>query len=623
MTQLDYVRKVFSIKQMLKCVLLFTFPVFIGLSAYSQKVDSADYYYNKTISILTGFYGEEYIPLESEFYSEDNHKWVDTVRVNLIIETCKKALSFTSPESKKRTATLNFILGEIYYKKVANTKATHYFEKARKGFEELGLKWELARADYELGEAYLGRGLGERAVRHFDAAYAYYYEVRDSIELAYIEYNYGLLARRRQDVKESLVHFERCLEFGKQMNDTVFMIWGLFGISLDLIQQDKFDESVEHLIQARDLAYQTHNTTDLTSIFNTLGESYYHLGKYPLAIDYYQLGLDNADKINYRYEKCNAFIGMAEVKLAQKKFNEAEKYGLQGYRMALEFGDLDFQSYVTSVLSELYEATNSPEKALEYYKLHTAIDDSILNQKTIEELANADIKHKALLAEAEKEQAGKELALSRQLNINANYRIYALTISIIGVVILLVFIVIYYRYRISKRNLREEQAKRAYIEEKQKLAEEKKELRQNLEFKKKETMEMASLLSYKNEFARQMVDVIAEILGKRELDKITSSLVELKFQLIQHIKSTNNLDIVFENIEVLQQEFYEKVRAINSEVTRKELFLSSLIRLGIDAKEMAGILGVSENTVRTYRYRLKKKLRLEDEIDLNEYIQDL
>ncbi|MEJ7684517.1 MAG: hypothetical protein WKG06_43050 [Segetibacter sp.] len=54
-----------------------------------------------------------------------------------------------------------------------------------------------------------------------------------------------------------------------------------------------------------------------------------------------------------------------------------------------------------------------------------------------------------------------------------------------------------------------------------------------------------------------------------------------------------------------------------------ELRLLILTKLNLSAREMANMLGISIDAIRKSRYRLRKKLNLEEESNLEELIQQV
>ena len=77
-------------------------------------------------------------------------------------------------------------------------------------------------------------------------------------------------------------------------------------------------------------------------------------------------------------------------------------------------------------------------------------------------------------------------------------------------------------------------------------------------------------------------------------------------------------DITFKKI------FFAKIlKDYKPDLSNYELKLCALIRLNLNMKEMATILGISAESVKTARYRLRKKLALSREENLIDFIMTL
>ncbi|WPR73367.1 tetratricopeptide repeat protein [Algoriphagus sp. NG3] len=71
----------------------------------------------------------------------------------------------------------------------------------------------------------------------------------------------------------------------------------------------------------------------------------------------------------------------------------------------------------------------------------------------------------------------------------------------------------------------------------------------------------------------------------------------------------------------LNENFYEKIRALHPNLKPYDLKICALIKLDFSGKEIARLLGISPESANTSRYRLRKKLELKTEDNLTEYIQ--
>lgn len=76
-------------------------------------------------------------------------------------------------------------------------------------------------------------------------------------------------------------------------------------------------------------------------------------------------------------------------------------------------------------------------------------------------------------------------------------------------------------------------------------------------------------------------------------------------------------------VEQVHQHFFTKLNLTFSNLTPAEVRLITLIKLKFSIKESAAMLGISADSVRKARYRLRKKLSLEEENSLEELIDDI
>jgi AraC family chitin signaling transcriptional activator len=85
----------------------------------------------------------------------------------------------------------------------------------------------------------------------------------------------------------------------------------------------------------------------------------------------------------------------------------------------------------------------------------------------------------------------------------------------------------------------------------------------------------------------------------------------------EHIK-------VFEaNFERVHYEFFNELKAYFPDLTQKELRLCAFVRMNLTNKEIASILNISVRGVETARYRLRKRLSLNHEEDMAEFLEKL
>jgi DNA-binding CsgD family transcriptional regulator len=69
--------------------------------------------------------------------------------------------------------------------------------------------------------------------------------------------------------------------------------------------------------------------------------------------------------------------------------------------------------------------------------------------------------------------------------------------------------------------------------------------------------------------------------------------------------------------------FFEKLYQESNTLNNNDTRFCAYIRMGLTTKEIAQLMGISAGSVQKARYRLKKKLELEKEVNLIEYISNL
>ena len=71
------------------------------------------------------------------------------------------------------------------------------------------------------------------------------------------------------------------------------------------------------------------------------------------------------------------------------------------------------------------------------------------------------------------------------------------------------------------------------------------------------------------------------------------------------------------------KDFFKKVKEIHPELTSNDLRLCVYLRMNLSSKEIAPLLNISHRSVEIKRYRLRKKINLSRDINLNGYFIDL
>ncbi|MEO6348625.1 MAG: tetratricopeptide repeat protein [Aquaticitalea sp.] len=117
--------------------------------------------------------------------------------------------------------------------------------------------------------------------------------------------------------------------------------------------------------------------------------------------------------------------------------------------------------------------------------------------------------------------------------------------------------------------------------------------------------------------------------GKMEVYKTSdqSNQKVILNDLEQVIKNKITFDkdttLFFQRLDKLSDAFYSQLMTNYPNLSKNEIQLCSLIRLKMDSRSIATLQNITNASLNTSRYRLRKKLELSDDVNLDDFIQQL
>jgi len=122
---------------------------------------------------------------------------------------------------------------------------------------------------------------------------------------------------------------------------------------------------------------------------------------------------------------------------------------------------------------------------------------------------------------------------------------------------------------------------------------------------------------------KHIVKSLDELERVRDINQIKSEIYRIKKNIAMHVDSEQRWESFENHFDLVQSDFYKTVKERYSTLTMVDLELCAYLRLEMSTKEIARQLNLSVRGVETRKYRLKKKLELEKDQDLNKFINTL
>lgn len=145
-------------------------------------------------------------------------------------------------------------------------------------------------------------------------------------------------------------------------------------------------------------------------------------------------------------------------------------------------------------------------------------------------------------------------------------------------------------------------------------------LQQELELKKRDLTDMVLFNRHRKEITEEL---LAELQEAARADDTTTRLKKLIQDLRSRSQAAESLDLVGDNIEQVNKAFFEKLAEEFPELSKGERNLCGLLRMNLSTKDIAQMRRVEPDSVKMAKKRLRKKLGLEPEADLYQFMQKI
>ncbi|MCW3085245.1 MAG: hypothetical protein JWP12_2611 [Bacteroidetes bacterium] len=325
----------------------------------------------------------------------------------------------------------------------------------------------------------------------------------------------------------------------------------------------------------------------------------------------YRRAMHIADSTGNQQGKVIALLGLARWEAVVGKKDSASILSGLAQQTAAALKD---KSFYLKVLEQQYafkKKDGDYQSALHYREEINTVKDTIYSEDKRKLAKSLEVQFNV----AEKDR--KLVILQKEKDI-VELSNYLLWISVIFILFLSAAIIFFLR-KTNARNKLLVQAKEALVaalEEQTRIRE--RFLQQELEFKESQLNAMALQMLEKN----LLLEEIRQKLEKKESESTQDELNLQKMigQKLNQDKDWAEFNLSFES---LHKDFYLKLREAYPGISSNDLKICALIKLNLSTKEMAGILNISPDSVKTARYRLRKKLQLSTENNLAEFVSTL
>ncbi|MCM8569010.1 LuxR C-terminal-related transcriptional regulator [Gramella jeungdoensis] len=181
-----------------------------------------------------------------------------------------------------------------------------------------------------------------------------------------------------------------------------------------------------------------------------------------------------------------------------------------------------------------------------------------------------------------------------------------------------IFFLIYWlnQQKLKKHQLQlEEKFEKEHTERLNRL--EKQQLMNEIDLKRKELANTTMMAAKKNE-------VLMEIQGELNKDKSKFSnqfrIKHIMNKINSAVKNKDEWKVFETNFNEVHEDFFKDLLDQYPKLTSKDLKLCSYLKMNLSSKEIAPLMGISVRGVEVHRYRLRKKMKLESDVNLTKFL---
>ncbi len=476
----------------------------------------------------------------------------------------------------------------------------------------------------QLAKAYVVKGVVKRREAHYPESLEYYLKAKEIYErqndtghISDVFHNLGMVYRYQKNHDKAIAFYKKSIAIKETIGDTHGIAAGYNMMGVSYRQDKQLDAALVCYDKAKELFMSINSVDDVQRVNNNLGALFREKGDYKEAL---RLGRENvayAKRLNKEFSLCTAYYNLSTLYKRIDDLKASLQYADSSLVIAEKerFRDRIAKAYLRK--SFLHHKMGNYKQAYFDYRIFNRHSDSIFNIDNIKKIQALELSHKfnqeKLADSLAFAQEKREVALLTEAE-ESKKRLYMILflITIIGAIIVGVLIRRNYQNqaKVLKEKLEKEQAQKELLDAKVKTNEE-------------ETKRLIADNSMRLEFKQELLDRLKNEIAPEASDKVKKAINSLTSELEVQIKTEGKLSGLQSKIEEVNKGFDAKLRELYPSLTKTERDMCALLRLNLSIKEIMTVRNASLDSVKSTRYRIRKKLGLSSGEELEKFIQNI
>ncbi|MFA6057586.1 MAG: tetratricopeptide repeat protein [Taibaiella sp.] len=492
---------------------------------------------------------------------------------------------------------------------------------------------------------------------HFSQSLEYHLQAEQLFEQ---EHQYRLMASNANDMG-ILYYYSRNPENArKQYNKAISIylklkdqkgIGNTYGHIGHLYEkQQQYDSALYYQNMALKAYTAVNDRKGMAKIYENLGSIQEDLEHFDLAKDYFTQALSLYEKEGVEIDKIEVLNNIGDIYRKTGNYTEGLQQSFLALKLALQYKERYQVSSAYRDIGKAYHLLHQDDSAFNYLELSRRHLLEIYSEESNKQMAFLQVQYDINKKNKEIEHLQNEKRTNTIIAV-------AIVIVIILLIVLSISIISRQKMRIRTEQFLHEKDKQ-FFETQHKLSEvelksrqleeenlkteirnrqlekekmdaelksrelEEENLKQQIEIKTKELSTHTLHIIQKNQLLEDLrgrLDIMSKD-DKRDQKKPIRELIQ---QINQNFNNDKYWEEFRNTFEQIHHSFFQNLKQYSEELTSSEMRLISLLKMNLSSNDIATILGISQDSLRVARYRLRKKLNLDQGENLSTFLQGI
>lgn len=144
-----------------------------------------------------------------------------------------------------------------------------------------------------------------------------------------------------------------------------------------------------------------------------------------------------------------------------------------------------------------------------------------------------------------------------------------------------------------------------------------------IEEQKNEIVTYSLNIGEQRNFLESINKQLEKAVAVNDVSQKNEMLRQLTIELKQKMSFSSEVDSIYQKAEIANKNFIDRLNQDYPELTQLDKKLLILLRIGLTSKEIAPLMNISHKSVEISRYRLRKKLNLDKNINLSDFCKSM